>query len=66
MKTFKQVQAVVVSFAMVITFVTPTSLISNARAADLQSQQPLQTTPPPTSSAPTPKELQQLVAPIAL
>ena len=66
MKTFKQVQAVVVSFAMVITFVTPTSVIPNARAADLQSQQPLQTTPRPTSSAPTPKELQQLVAPIAL
>src|SRR5215831_2790165 len=66
MKTFKQVQAVVVSFAMVIAFVTPTSVISNARAADLQSQQPLQTTPTPTSSAPTPKELQQLIAPLAL
>src|SRR5215467_14672052 len=66
MKTFKQVQVVVVSFAMVIAFVTPTSVISNARAADLQSQQPLQTTPAPTSSAPTPKELQELVAPMAL
>ena len=64
MKTSKQVQAVVVSFAMVITFVTPTNVISSAGAADLQSQQ--QTAPPPTSSAPTAKELQQLVAPIAL
>ena len=66
MKTFKQVQAVVVSFAMVIAFVTPTSVISNAHAADLQSQQTLQTTPATTSSAPTPKELQELVAPMAL
>ena len=57
MKTFKQVQVVVVSFAMVIAFVTPTSVISNARAANLQSQQSLQTTPAPTSSAPTSKEL---------
>jgi Protein of unknown function (DUF3300) len=66
MKTLKQVQAVVVSVAMAVTFVTPTNVLSSARAADLQSQAPLQTAPTTSSAAPTPKELQQLVAPIAL
>src|SRR5215475_13034112 len=66
MRTLKQVQAVVVSFAMAVTFVTPANVLSSARTADLQSQAPVQTAPPTTSAAPTPKELQQLVAPIAL
>src|SRR5262245_14785703 len=66
MRTLKQVQAVVVSFAMAVAFVTPANALSSARTADLQSQAPVQTAPTTTSAAPTPKELQQLVAPIAL
>jgi hypothetical protein len=66
MKTLKQVQAVVVSFAVaLVTLVTPTNAAPRVAAA-LQTQQGLQTAPPTTSSAPTAKELQQLVAPIAL
>src|SRR5262245_60776407 len=65
MKTLKEVQVAAMCFVMVVTFFAPTNVLSSPRTSDLQSQQPLQTATT-TSSAPTPKELQQLVAPIAL
>ena len=64
MTTLKQVQAVVMSFAIAVTLATPPEAFSRAGAAVLQDN--LQTAPITASSIPTPKELQQLVAPIAL
>ena len=64
MTTLRQVHAVVMSFAIAVTLVRPPGAFSSAGAAVQQDN--LQTAPITASSIPTAKELQQLVAPIAL
>jgi hypothetical protein len=63
---FKQVQALVLSLSLVVSAVAPTNAVSSAIAAEPQNQQTFQTASTTASSAPSPQELQQLVAPIAL
>jgi hypothetical protein len=64
--TLKHVQAVVLSIALVTaTFVTDAFAASEA-AAEPQNQGTPQATPATAPSAPSPQEMQQLVAPIAL
>ena len=64
MKTLKRAQAVVVSFVVVVTLVAFTNA-SFVRGAVLQSQEGLQS-PTTIFAIPSAKELQQLVALIAL
>ena len=65
MAIFKQIQAVVLSFTIPM-MVIPGYAASREGPAQFQGQRSVQTVPEPTSGTPSPKELQQLVAPIAL
>ena len=61
----KPIQAVLLSFTVTM-MVIPAYAASGEGPAQFQGQGSLQSAPEPTSGTPSPKELQQLVAPIAL
>jgi len=65
MLIFNQIQAVLLSFTVMMMGI-PAYAGSRKAPAQLQIQGGVQTVPEPTSGMPSPKELQQLVAPIAL
>src|SRR5215472_14495221 len=65
MVILKQIQAVILSFTITMTVISGYAA-SREGAAELRSPESMQTETPTSSSKPSPKELQQLVAPIAL
>src|SRR5262245_47270611 len=65
MAILKQIQAVILSVTVTM-MVIPGYAVSREGAAELRSPESMQTETATSSSKPSPKELQQLVAPIAL